>query len=56
MRPWQRNRMVLVLVILLSVVIINIPALTTAQALSLIALLTIMFAGYVLLWNSYKKK
>jgi len=56
MRLWQRNRMVLVLVILLSVVIINIPALTTTQALSLIALLAIMFAGYVLLWNSYKKK
>jgi len=46
----------LVLVILLSVVLINMPTLTTAQAVSLIALLAILFAGYVLFWNSYKKK
>ncbi len=56
MRPWQRNRMVLALVILLSVIIINIPAFTLAQSLSLIALLAALFAGYVLFWNSYKNK
>ena len=48
--------MVLVSVILLSVVIINIPAFTTTQALSLIALLIVLLAGYVLFWNSYKNK
>ena len=56
MRPWQRNRMALVLVIMLSVVIINLPILTLKQALSFIALLVVLFAGYVLFWNSYKKK
>lgn len=56
MRPWQRNRMVLVLVILLSVIIVNLPALTTAQALSLIALFAVLFTGYVLFWNSYKNR
>ncbi len=56
MRPWQRNRMALVLVIILSVIVINLPMLTLNQALSLIALLVILFAGYVLFWNSYKSK
>ncbi len=56
MRPWQRNRMALVLVILLAVVIINVPALNTTQAISLIVLLAVLFAGYVLFWNSYKNK
>ncbi len=54
MRPWQRNRMALVVLIILSVVIINLPMLTLTQALSLIALLVVLFAGYVLFWNSYK--
>ncbi|MEJ2115992.1 MAG: hypothetical protein P8X88_08115 [Gammaproteobacteria bacterium] len=48
--------MALVLIIMLSVVIINLPILTLKQALSLIALLAVLFAGYVLFWNSYKKK
>ena len=56
MRPWQRNRIALVAAILLSVVTINIPALTTAQAMSLVALLAVLFAGYILFWNSYKNK
>jgi len=56
MRPWQRNRIALVLVIILSVIIINLPMLALSQALSLIALLIVLFAGYVLFWNSYKKK
>lgn len=55
MRPWQRNRMALVAIIILSVVIINLPMLSLNQALSLIALLIALFAGYVLFWNSYKK-
>ncbi len=54
MRPWQRNRMALVVLIILSVAIINLPMLTLNQALSLIALLVVLFAGYVLFWNSYK--
>jgi len=56
MRPWQRNRMALVFVIMSSVVIINLPTLSLNQALSLIALLVVLFAAYVLFWNSYKKK
>jgi len=48
--------MVLVAVILLSVVIINLPTLSLTQAVSLIALLIVLFAGYVLFWNSYRKK
>lgn len=56
MRPWQRNRIALVIVILLSVVIINLPMLTLAQAISLIILLVVLFAAYVLFWNSYKSK
>ena len=56
MRPWQRNRIALVLVIFLSVIIINLPMLSLNQALSLIALLIALFAGYVLFWNSYKRK
>ncbi len=56
MRPWQRNRMALVLVVFLAVIIINIPALNTMQAISLITLLAVLFAGYVLFWNSYKNK
>ena len=56
MRPWQRNRIALVLVIVLSVIIINLPMLSLNQALSLIALFFILFLGYVLFWNSYKKK
>jgi len=47
--------MSLVLIILLSVVIINIPALTTEQALSSVALRAVLFSGCVWLWNSYKK-
>lgn len=56
MRPWQRNRIALVLLILLSVVTINLPTLSLNQALSLIALLVVLFVAYVLFWNSYKKK
>ena len=56
MRPWQRNRMVLVLVIFLSVIVINLPMLSLGQALSLITLFVVIFAGYVLFWNSYKSK
>ena len=56
MRPWQRNRMALVAVIFLSVIVINLPMLSLSQALSLIALLGVLFAGYVLFWNSYKSK
>jgi len=56
MRPWQRNRLVLVAVIMLSVITINLPMLTLKQALSIIALLVVLFAGYVLFWNSYKNK
>lgn len=56
MRPWQRNRIALVLAIILSVVVINLPMLTLNQALSLIALLFVLFAGYVVFWNSYKNK
>jgi len=56
MRPWQRNRIALVLVIVLSVVVINLPILSLHQTLSLIALLIVIFAGYVLFWNSYKSK
>lgn len=56
MRPWQRNRIALVLMIVLSVVAINLPMLTLQQALSLIALLFVLFIAYVLFWNSYKKK
>ena len=56
MKPWKRNRLALALVIFLAVVIINIPAFTTTQALSLIALVIVLFFGYVVLWNNYKKK
>jgi len=56
MRPWQRNRMVLVVVIIASVIIINLPMITLGQALSLIALLLVFFAGYVLFWNSYRNQ
>lgn len=56
MRPWQRNRMAVVAVIFSSVVIINLPELSTAQALSLITLLAVLCAGYILFWNSYKNK
>ena len=56
MRPWQRNRMALVVVIIMSVVTINLPMLSLNQAISLIALFIILFAGYVLFWNSYKSK
>jgi uncharacterized membrane protein YiaA len=56
MRPWQRNRIALVLAILLSVIVINLPMLTLNQALSVIALFIVLFAAYVLFWNSYKNK
>ena len=56
MKPWQHNRIVLVIVILLSVLVINLPTFTLPQALSLIVLLFVLFTAYVLFWNSYKNK
>ncbi len=56
MRPWKRNRIALALTIVLSVIAINLPMLTLGQALSLIALFIILFAAYVLFWNTYKSK
>ncbi len=56
MRPWQRNRMALAAIIILSVVLLNLPMLDLKQALSLISLLIVLFAAYVLFWNSYKNK
>lgn|GEM_PF-731361 len=56
MRPWQRNRLVLAAVIILSVVLLNLPMLSLQQSLSLIIFLVVIFAAYVLFWNSYKSK
>ena len=56
MRPWQRNRIVLVIFILAAVVTANIPSLTTNQILSLVALYVLLFFLYVRYFNRYQKK
>lgn len=53
MRPWQRNRIILVVLILAAVVTANIPALTTNQILSLVALYAVIFFLYVRYFNRY---
>jgi hypothetical protein len=55
MKPWQRNRFALVAVMLASVVTLNIPSLTTAQILSLIAAYLLLFFLYVKFFNRYQK-
>lgn len=55
LRPWQRNRLALVAMIIAIVVTVNIPALTSGQILSLCALYALLFFLYVRYFNRYQK-
>ncbi len=52
-KGWQRNRILLAILIGIAVVVMNIPGLTAGQILSLIALIALGFYLYVRYLNKY---